>query len=277
MKNLRIIIPILLSCFLVISACKPNDEPIPTPEPPEKVFNADLINPTFLELQIFYDSGYNIINGSLGFHETDSLVDLSKLSNLTKITGELYINANVGLSSLEGLNNLQIVEGRVGICCNPNLNTLLPLNKLEVIGTELSIFETKLRNLEGLNNVKKIQRLVISNNHELLNINDLSNLDSLGHIIIIQNGGLANINGLSNLSYLSSINIWGNYSLLNIDGLENVPFIDGGISLSSNENLSDFCGIRNMLIQSEYSGVYNVYENKYNPTVEDIIEGRCKQ
>ncbi len=44
-----------------------------------------------------------------------------------------------------------------------------------------------------------------------------------------------------------------------------------------NDQLKDYCAITNLINSDGLAGEYNVQNNAYNPTIEDIKAGRCSQ
>jgi len=104
-------------------------------------------------------------------------------------------------------------------------------------------------------------------------------------LFLINNNLLTNIDGLSSLIYVggclcigsSAVNFSGNYALTNIDGLSNIISIGGVLWVLQNENLSDLCGIKNVLTINGVADHIWIHENLYNPSVEDIIAGNCSQ
>src|SRR5690606_28616504 len=67
------------------------------------------------------------ISGGLYISGND-ITDLSPLSNLTSVGGNLYISSNSSLLNLNGLNNLTSVGGNLYIDSNSNLTNLDGLN-----------------------------------------------------------------------------------------------------------------------------------------------------
>ena len=113
--------------------------------------------------------------------------------------------------------------------------------------------------------------LTIDNNSQLQDLNALQNLtvigsensDALTFMIIQNNDNLANLDGLMSLEAVYGDVTIGSY----ID--------DGNLELG-NENLTDFCGIFNLVNNGLFNYV-NVFNNAFNPTNQDIIDGNCSQ
>lgn len=170
MRKTSIFVLIGISLLLLNFSCakKTDSDPNPQPIVPLKIYNSDILNPSITELKSFYDSGYNVINGDLGYIFEDSLIDLEYLSNLILVKGDVYFTANLGLNSLDGLNNLQAIEGSLSFSVNPALSTLSPLTNLSAIDVKLLLYENNsLKKLDGLNNLRSVGSLDISNSPSL--------------------------------------------------------------------------------------------------------------
>ena len=68
-----------------------------------------------------------------------------------------------------------------------------------------------------------------------------------------------------------------NSSLVDLDGLSQLENVISDIQIVDNVNLSDFCGLNNLLINGSFSGNYFTNENAYNPTYQDMLDGNCSQ
>jgi hypothetical protein len=126
------------------------------------------------------------------------------------------------------------------------ITDLSPLTSLKEIYTvtyqdslagTLRIRTSLLSNLQGLNNVEKVSRLIISNNENLITLEGLNGLKyidgqsdyyRLSELTIMQNEALINLDGLDNLihigidDYYCKFDIIYNPSLENIDGLSSL-------------------------------------------------------
>ncbi len=81
------------------------------------------------------------------------------------------------------------------------------------------------------------------------------------------------------------VNIDGNEFLELLNGLENLTScntniyigVDHNSNASPNPNLTDFCGIQNLLSSGNFQGNLLISNNAYNPTVQEIIDGYCSE
>jgi hypothetical protein len=65
---------------------------------------------------------------------TSSVTDLTRLSGITSVTGNLIIQSTTGLTNLNGLNNITSVGGNIEIYGNNALTNLAGLENLTSVG-----------------------------------------------------------------------------------------------------------------------------------------------
>ncbi|GEM_PF-2168081 len=169
------------------------------------------------------------------------ITDLSVLSMINEINGSLIIQNNGELESLDGL-KITKINGR-----------------LTIGGEFTDISNTKLQNLDGL-----------------------ENLTSVGEFLMIRNNPvLSNLNSLSKLTNVEQdIEISGNEILTDISGLENTSFNPSyglGLSIFSNPELAT-CDIPNFcsyLENSSDSHPRNIVDNLANCANEEAVIAAC--
>nr|WP_321413047.1 hypothetical protein [uncultured Allomuricauda sp.] len=201
---------------------------------------------------------------------------LSIFSKIENLEGDLRIGGNNSLTSLQGFNNLTSIGGSLSIRSNENLNNIFELNSLTTIGGRLDISGNfNLINLNGLNNLQTVQSDVwLMDNEHLFDINGFQNLSSFnGEMIINRCDNLQNLDGLMGLTSIERLQLYSCKSLQNLDGVSNLTSVDA-VSISHNDSLNDFCGLTTLLNNS-FLGSYSVYENLFNPTVEDMLNENC--
>ena len=106
------------------------------------------------------------IDGNLIIGSTESsygdipsdITDLTPLSNIVRVTGDLFIQENGILVNLNGLNNLQSIGGSFHVISNDKLTTLGNFTALQSIGEHFYVY----------------------NNDKLLSLGDFPNLTSVG-------------------------------------------------------------------------------------------------
>ncbi len=207
--------------------------------PDEKIFITPVEpwEPTYEDLKAIYDSGYNIIDGHLRLYLMDSLYDLNYLSNIERIDGSLLIYGNRNLKTVDGLNNLEYVQSLYIGIKHPDMHV------------------SNIENLNGLESLEIIEGVFqVTNNYRLENIYGLSNLKHIGgEFLIYKNSILTSMDGLQNLEYIS--------------------FTD----ICDNDSLTDFCALKNVLSTLEDERMVQICNNRYNPTVQEIVNGDCQQ
>ncbi len=143
-------------------ACSKKNDEEQKETPPIKEYAGSLVNPTDLELQDFFENGYNLIRNDVEFNNVENLVNLAALSNLREIKGDLWLNNNRNLMSLDGLENLKTIGGNLKIHGEDyywvngkyKLTNLDGLSNLEYVGKSINIiYQSDLINFCGLKKV----------------------------------------------------------------------------------------------------------------------------
>ncbi|MCP4584005.1 MAG: hypothetical protein GY839_20530, partial [candidate division Zixibacteria bacterium] len=180
------------------------------------------------------------INGALHLIRNSSLENLDGLKNITEIEEDLMVRWNENLTSIDGLQNLVKVSGEVIISGSSALNNLDGLSGIQSIGTDLTIFQNKIVDLNGLGKLTAIGgELHLEANNELTDMSGLSGLTSIGgNIIFCGNRLITNLDDLKNLTYIGgSLQIPG--SRLERINLENLGEIGKSIWVSENHVLTE--------------------------------------
>ncbi len=156
---------------------------------------------------------------------TPYITDLSPLSNLTSIGGELSITNNDHLTNLEGLNTLTSIGGQLFIGINKSLKNYEGLNALTSIGRDFTaILNDSLTNFEGLDALTLVGE----------------------NLFISLNENLASFEGLENTSFIdiTSVNISNNPQLSNC-AIESIcTFLDIEMSIATITNNGVGCNDR---------------------------------
>lgn len=231
------------------------------------------------------------VKGDLIIKNTSFLKNLKGLNGLTKIGGSLIISYNEDLVDISDLNQLSQLEESLKISDNDELETLKGLESLTKIKETITIsYNSSLENLSGLNNIINIDNidgysstgLEINSNSNLTSLEGLNSLKRVdGMLRINYNQKLENIEALSNLNRVENISIYSNNGIISLKGLENIEYINGiEISIRYNNRLDDFCAIKDLVSKISCDDTwwcdFNAYGNAYNPELEDIQSGNCK-
>ncbi|WP_196889271.1 T9SS type A sorting domain-containing protein [Aureivirga sp. CE67] len=194
------------------------------------------------------------IQGNLSIIQNSSLNTLSALSSLTKIKNSLKIGQN-NLTDLAGLENLAEIGDDLFI---RNENTLADISALQNI-TELKslFFENlpQLPNFTGLDNILKIYgEFKIVNLDLITDFTGFTNLESIiseNYFEIKDNDALVNFEGFDFLDTISvnDFVVENNNSLLNLEGLDNLVNLTVHFNFvwKNNDNLDNFKGLENLL------------------------------
>ena len=171
-----------------------------------------------------------IIGYDAGITNSD-IINISALSNIKTVTGNIIIRRNPNLTLLNGLQNITSFSGDLRI--------------------EKCYALTDITSLAGITQARYLN---IRDNNELQNLNGLHNLaqitgsgSSSGYLYIYNNGKLNNMDALQNLTSIGNyIEIQINPVLPNLNGLSGVTSINGSILIQQNDMLTDISGMENI-------------------------------
>lgn len=251
--------------------------------------------------QTFFDGEYTEIAGNatieyavIPTRETRMFSDVNLIQRLTKVNKSLNIsitrNNTIDYSGLENLKsaNELTLNGNV-----QNIN----FKKLSNLGS----ISTRVNNLgDGQSTTYRIEnvsfpKLVRLNNFSVMTIfYDLIDvpvfideasfsfpeLTSINSISISENSDRDGDGQPVSLAFFNNVNSIKSFSMYRIGntdlkGLENAKIEK--IFLNGNSNLTDFCAISQETINTITSEDYMVSYNNYNPTLQDLKDGKCKQ
>lgn len=223
----------------------------------------------FANVNLANDATIKIVNNQ-------NLENLNGLQNITNKLMNLDISINPLINNIDGLINISNVTNQINISDTKhltNLNGLIgiknPVKFLSISNNE-AIVDT-----DGLSNIPAISSFSFTNNDLVTSLNNMSNLIEISSDFFLdRNDKLENINGLSELVVCKELTIQNNVSLKNLDGLVKLKEVnDGNMRISGNTSLRDFCGLS--LISTISVVGYNIRDNFYNPTKDDIKNGNC--
>jgi hypothetical protein len=105
------------------------------------------------------------------------LQDLSGLSALSSVNGNVQIVNNAAIGDLDGLSALTYVSGDMEIRINPAISNVDGLSMLSNVGAKLWIsYNTVLKNLDGLHALQEVHDFVVENNPSLADCQGLVTL-----------------------------------------------------------------------------------------------------
>ena len=134
------------------------------------------------------------IGGDLTFTDCDNLTSFQGLNSLTSVGGKFKMYDCQELTNLNGLSSLNSIGGEMEINQNYNLISLYGTSSLTSIGGQLKIMSnSNMLSLYGINNLTAIEgKILIQNNGDLVSLEELENLDSetISELTIIYNNEL---------------------------------------------------------------------------------------
>ncbi|QMU65263.1 MAG: hypothetical protein GKR88_13820 [Flavobacteriaceae bacterium] len=236
----------------------------------------------------------SILGGGLKIHNNSILSNINGLNSLNSIgyysSGPnrytVRITNNSNLLNVDGLSNLNASQKSITINSNNSLVDINGLNEITTIGDVFTIVgNDSLTSIDGLNNLIYVASLFdIENNSSLTSISGFNSLTTIEGISAINNNsnlieitGLNSLNsiGLNSFHYLA---IQNNTVLTNISGISNLMTLTGNLQIKTNSSLSNLCAITSLINNGGATGSkYQVENNAYNPTRQDIIDGNCSQ
>ena len=193
-----------------------------------------------------FDSTLRTISGDLLIQSgafSDPIVDLSPLSNLKEIDGNLEIIGNASLEDISQFNSLTRIGGHLNVQDNTKLLYLEGFKRLTSIGGDMIFNKNPISTY--VNGFIKLEAvggdINIASNPELLFINGLQSLKSLvGDLILWQQPKLTAVNAFAELNQIgSSLTIGFNPQLSSLTGLAQLRAIGGDFTLLENLSFSD--------------------------------------
>jgi hypothetical protein len=167
------------------------------------------------------------------------LTDLTALSGLTFVTGDLEIESNKTLSSLEGLHNITRA-GEVSISGNAALTSLQGLRGLTAVDGFTLSQNAVLPSFEGMSALEYFgpNGLSVTNNAALLDFSGLKIRYVGADFTVVGNDSLTSLKGLENVTLLAwTVNISRNAKLASISALSAVTEIRSTITIGDNPML----------------------------------------
>lgn len=189
------------------------------------------------------------INGDLEIldsyeNQDDFITDLTPLTSIKEISGDLEISRNNYLETLEGLHNIEKVGSNLIIIENPKITSLKGLTGLIEITQFIEIYNNySLVTLEGLNNIKESNgNLVINENTALESLNGLESLEKINFLFLTNSPKIENLHGLKKLKSIFGLYLSGNDNLNSLFGSGVTPEGLEHLILRNNNSISSLTG-----------------------------------
>jgi|GEM_PF-2704137 len=212
---------------------------------------------------------------SISISGTD-ITNLNGLSQVTEITGDLYIYSPTNdhpLTDISGLNNVNTIDGRLSLVDLPNINAinLFPnLLRIGLGGSGNGLFISGLTpaTMNGFNTLANVSGdLVVQNTATLISLNGFSSLTKVKSIVsnnqasfyFLDNSALASINGFYNLNEIGwEYYFVNNPNLIALPDTPNLTVIGKSITLWNDDTIANFNGLNGL---TTMGGGINVNNN----------------
>jgi hypothetical protein len=235
---------------------------------------AIIVNP-LLEEMVFNRKIKILENGAISIQQNpklDSIPNFIVTNNLIY----LYLRENslVGdINNIENLTNLGLLSISENNITSLNLPNLIKVHNLSIEGekiaslnfSSLTTIERDYNNQDGGNTGSLNSALKIINT-SLINLNSFSSLK--------------NINALNKFTSSLTMDIYNNKLLDNLEGLENFTFGNVNnykLNIINNEKLSNVCALKKEVTARKDQLSLTIYDNKFNPNKQDVIDGNCNE
>jgi hypothetical protein len=204
------------------------------------------------------------------------ITNLNGLSQVTEITGDLYIYSpadNHPLADISGLNNITLINGRLSLVDLKNINAfnLFP-NLLKIgsgnFGDGLSISGLTPETINGFNILANVSGdIAIQNTSALIYLNGFDNLtrikpilsNSQASLYFIDNSALASINGFGNLNEIAwEYYFVNNPNLMSLPNTPNLTAIGKSMTLWDDDAIMNFNGLNAL---TTLGGAINIKDN----------------
>lgn len=151
--------------------------------------------------------------------------------------------------------NEDIQELQLGECIPEKLlisggtiTDLTPLAQVRELGGLELRFNSMLTTLQGLENLARVDTLIITGHPNLSTLPTFSELAQIDHLVITGNAGLADLGSFPALTGLGGrLEISGNDALSDLSGLENLEVINGAFEFWDQAVIEDFTGMEKLV------------------------------
>lgn len=201
----------------------------------------------------------SIIEGSVNIWG-DNISDLSGLSNIKEIHGDLDILYCDSLMSLEGLNGLYEIGGGLGIQHNALLQNVDAFKSVDYIGGRVRFYyNLELVSIRGFEGLNQINGLEISSCSNLSDFSGLRNVERInGDFSFAFNPKMKGFEYFENLKEISGefgVNSCG--GLITIDGLNNIKILSDGLVITNCDSLQNLTGLESLKNVGVYCRIKN--------------------
>lgn len=215
---------------------------------------------------------------TLQLWQQDLITSMEGLENLGSITDSLILRSNTNLQNLDAMGLLEQGPFWLEVINNDKLESIdrfrLSSDTQPALASIMG--NRELRGIEPLQGLETIKGLSVISSNKL---EDLSDLVSLKEAEFIELGAielLQDLQGLEQLRNVDYLYISSNPNLTHMDALSGLTQVSSMLSIRWNSSLTDLCGIRSVVSSGGFSSDYEVMENAFNPSVQDMSAGNCR-
>lgn len=202
---------------------------------------------------------------------SSSIVDLTPLSNIAKIGGDVYIGSHLlesrgketGLKNLKGLNRLKFIGGSLVISHNNSLVSLEGLDSLKSINGKLEIRKNlRLKDASAIRNIKGIKTIRIYDNSYLEKLPVFHNIKATENnfkaTILIEDTKVKDLSTFKNLKKVyGDLVLRSNDEIKNLSGLDSLVYVGGNLNISGCGKLSSIKEMKNLISIGESLLLHN--------------------
>ncbi len=182
------------------------------------------------------------------------LTNLNGLEGLSNIGGMAFVE-NPLLSSLQAFNQIDSIgEGGLFLEGNLLIDSLFDFNNLVSIKGSLSLKNTYISSLKGIENVEHLGGLSVEGNSLLTSLSELESLSTILGGIRISYSVLSNLNGLENINTVTGLTLSDNQLLESLNGLENLDSAFVQVSIIRNNLIQSLNGLDSLTYIGGYGG-----------------------
>jgi hypothetical protein len=210
--------------------------------------------------------------------DSNDLTDLSLLSSLVRVGGNITVTQNPELEGLDGIDGLTNLEGSLSIRTNVSLRSLDALGRVQGhVGGYIGIVNNRaLTNISGLRGITSAGIVTLDAN-DILNVNGLEGVTDVEGLIITSNGQLRDIEGLRALQRADGpIRIVANPLLATGSGLQSLASVSTDLIFEGNASLEYLDLAALTTVGGSFTVVSHASLHTLNLPVLDGVEGRIR-
>jgi hypothetical protein len=186
--------------------------------------------------------------------------DASKSAASSPVPGPRIVEGDLDItnsSTLGWYENLEVVTGTLTILGNTRLTSLDGLENLRAVKHLVISENVNLQDVEGLSGLRHAKSVTITGNTRLENLQGLESIRKVDRLVVTKNGIFSTI-GLDGLEEAGDVVISSNPRLLSLRGLSNLASADN-VTIANNPRLSSESGLLDNL--REVSGKFDLRSN----------------